>query len=372
VNLLTDAKNCGACRVDCGANACQNGGCQCASDSVTAQKSPLDIYVLFDQSGSMGQSVTGGTKWDVIKGALTTFVQSSGAAADGISIGIGYFPYIISGAPTGCSVDTDCGQYGPCVGGILIGTSHLFGACAKSDACQAGTYVPDVQIGLLPGVAPSMVTSLGNHGPGGGTPTYPALQGAYAYANTWATAHPNDKTIVVLATDGDPSGCDPTLNNVNTIASTLVAPALAGRPSIMTFVVGVGSSLTSLNQIAVAGGTQQALIVDTAGADPGGQFLKAMQNITGSALLGCQYGIPSPPSGPPDYTKVNVQITPPNGSPTTLTGVPDKAGCTGSGGWYYDNPSAPSQIILCDSSCSAISGTAGTQVEVLLGCGTNG
>ncbi|HVU02407.1 MAG TPA: vWA domain-containing protein [Polyangiaceae bacterium] len=376
VDLLSDAKNCGACRMDCGDKKCQNGGCECASTSTTAERSPLDIYVLFDQSGSMNQGVTGGTKWNVIKGALTTFVQSSGA--DGISIGIGYFPYVNPSAPALCMTDADCqvaaGDFGPCVGGVPIFGCNFFGAaacnCQKADACQANTYSPDVPIAILPGVSSAIVTSLGNHGPGGGTPTYPALQGAYQYATTWATAHPNEKTIVVLATDGDPSGCDGN-NNVNTIATNLVAPALAGRPSIMTFVVGVGSSLASLNQIAAAGGTQQAFIVDTAGSDPGGEFLRAMQNITTSALLGCQYGIPNPPSGAPDFTKVNVQITPSSGTPTILPGVPNQAACAGAGGWFYDNPSAPTQIILCDASCQSVS-SAGSNVQVLLGCGTNG
>ena len=72
----------------------------------------------------------------------------------------------------------------------------------------------------------------------------------------------------------------------------VAAAALAGTPSLLTFVIGVGSSLTSLNGIAAAGGTGQAFIVDAAGADPGGQFLAAMNAIRGSAAVGCQYTIP--------------------------------------------------------------------------------
>jgi hypothetical protein len=261
-NLLTDAKNCGACNSDCGQTPCQSGGCQCASDTVQAHKVPLDIYVLFDQSGSMNQNVTGGTKWDVIKGALTTFVQNP--ASNGISIGIGYFPYVNPAAPGLCMADADCnvaaGNFGPCVGGLPIVGCNFFGLpicnCQLADACQASAYNPDVGIAILPGVQTPIVNSLGAHGPGGGTPTYPALQGAYKYVNGWATAHPNEKTILVLATDGDPTGC--ANNTVQSISTDLVAPELAGNPSILTFVIGVGSSLTSLNQIAASGGTQQA------------------------------------------------------------------------------------------------------------------
>jgi hypothetical protein len=188
----------------------------------------------------------------------------------------------------------------------------------------------------------------------------------------WAAAHPNEKTILVLATDGDPTGC--ANNTVQSISTDLVGPALAGNPSIMTFVVGVGSSLTSLNQIAAAGGTQQAFIVDTAGADPGGQFLKAMQAIESSVLLGCQYAVPAPTNGAPfDPAKVNVQYTPTGSTPTQLFAVPNAAACTGAnGGWYYDNPSTPTQIILCDSTCTAINAGSGATVEILLGCATRG
>jgi len=380
-NLLTDQKDCGACKADCGQKACQNGGCECASTSVQATKVPLDIYVLFDQSGSMNENVTGGTKWAVIQGALTSFVQNP--ASTGISIGIGYFPFVVPGAPALCMADADCkvaaGDFGPCVGGLPVFGCNFFGLpacnCQKADACQSGTYTSDVGIALLPGVSGAIVTSLGNHGPGGGTPTYPALQGAYKYVNAWATAHPNEKTILVLATDGDPTGCDGTTNNVNTIATTLVAPELAGNPSILTFVIGVGSSLTSLNQIAASGGTNQAFIVDTAGSDPGGQFLADMQAIEVSSLLGCQYGIPPTPSGVTfDPAKVNVQYTPSGGTPTELGNVPNPAACNATTGcWYYDNPSSPSQIILCDSSCQILSNAgSGAKVDVLLGCATRG
>lgn len=371
-DLQTDQKNCGACNADCGQTACQSGGCECASDSVEGEKVPLDIYVLFDQSGSMGQDVTGGTKWDVIKGALTTFVQSPGSS--GISIGIGYFPFVIPGVPAFCCADSDCGNYGPCVSGIpaLFGCDHPFGNCSKADVCTGTAYIPDVPIALLPGVSGAIVNSLNAHGPGGGTPTYAALSGAYPYVKSWATAHPNDRTILVLATDGDPSGC--TNNTVQSISTDLVAPALAGNPSIMTFVVGVGSSLTSLNQIAASGGTQQAFIVDTAGADPGGQFLAAMKAIEGSTLLGCQYKVPQPPAGTTfDPAKVNVQYTPNGSTATLIFHVADSNACSSStGGWYYDNPTAPTQIILCDSTCTAINGGTSAKVEITLGCATRG
>jgi hypothetical protein len=317
----------------------------------------------------MNDNPGGGVKWNVIKGALQTFVNSPGA--NGISIGIGYFPLVVTNnpPPTPCMADADCGTYGPCTGIIPI----LGGVCQGVDACYAPNYVPDVPIAVLPGVSTSIVSSLNAHSPGGFTPTYAALAGSYPYVTNWAKAHPKDKTILVLATDGDPTTCDQN-NNVNTIANNLVAPALAGSPSIKTFVIGVGSSLTSLNQIAASGGTQQALIVDAAGADPGGQFLKAMQAIETSVLLGCQYQIPKPQGTTTfDPNKVNVQFTPNGSTPTLIKHVDNAGACNPTdGGWFYDNPAAPTQIILCDSTCTNINGGDAATVEIVLGCASIG
>jgi hypothetical protein len=275
-------------------------------------------------------------------------------------VGIGYFPIRSQSSSGG----------GFCIAGFCIGG----GSPSGTVSCNAQDYSgPDVGIDFLPGVAPAIVTSLGQHSPGGNTPTYPALQGAYSYATIWANANPDRKTIVVLATDGDPMGCPNPPNDVPDIANQLVGPARTQTPSLLTFVVGVGSSLGSLNQIAASGGTGQAFIVDTAGADPGAQFLAAMQAIQGSAALGCEYGIPSPPTGSTDFTKVNVRFTPPNGSPTLLKKVADEASCTSaSGGWHYDNNASPTKIILCSSSCTAIQSFSGAKVEVELGCASVG
>jgi hypothetical protein len=360
-DLSSDANNCGACGMVCQNTNCVNRACQCGSTTTVPPKIPLDMFIMFDQSGSMNDDVTGGTKWNVIKGALTTFVNSPGAV--GMRVGIGFFP--VRSANAG-------GGGGFCIGSFCIGGGSANGTVS----CNWLDYaVPAVGIDAIPAVSQAIIDSLNNHGPGGDTPTYPALQGSYDYAKIWATANPNRKTIVVLATDGNPTNCDQNnVNNVPNISTALVAPARAGNPSLLTFVIGVGSSLTNLNQIANSGGTGQAFIVDTAGADPGGQFLAAMQAIQGSAALGCEYGMPTAPGGASaDKTKVNVQFTPLNGSPTTLKKVLDEASCDPStGGWHYDNEAAPTKIQLCNSSCTAIQSFSGAKVEVLLGCASVG
>ena len=39
-----------------------------------------------------------------------------------------------------------------------------------------------------------------------------------------------------------------------------------------------------------------------------------------------------------------------------------------SGGWHFDNPSAPTKILLCATSCAVPLSASTAKVEILLGC----
>jgi hypothetical protein len=348
-----------------GGNGSSDDAAACAASMVKADQIPLDMWIMLDQSSSMGDSVTGGTKWSDVTGALTAFVNQPGLT--GVSVGIQYFGLPAGGGTCSvlsCTVDTDCGATacGPCTFGVCLGDIAQSG-----DSCTAADYAgADVEIQPLPAVASQIITSMGHHSPTTSTPTSAALQGAINHATTWAQSHASDAVIVVFATDGDPSECDTTLADIDAIA----AAGLAGTPKIQTFVIGVGPSVTSLNGIAAAGGTGSALIVDTAG-NVNQQFLDAMNAIRHSAL-GCQYTIPVPTSGTPNYNAVNVVYTPGTGGGSqTFPYVMTQANCPTTGnGWYYDNPASPSQIILCDPTCTEVKGDTSGEVDITLGCAT--
>jgi hypothetical protein len=335
----------------------------CASSTSKADKVPLDLYVMLDQSSSMDEPVSGGgDKWDSVAAALNTFVQQPGL--DGMSMGIQYFAVETAGnsCPLFCDANTPCGAgCGTCF------IAFCSGATPPGDSCAADDYAkPEVEIAPLPAIGPQISTSIGKHGPTTGTPTSAALQGAINHAKDWGKTHAGDAVVAVLATDGEPSGCDDNLNDIDMIA----ASGLTGTPKVLTFVIGVGSSLSNLNGIAAAGGTQKAFLVDT-GGNTNQQFLDAMNAIR-HAALGCTYGIPLPVDGAPDYSSVNVVYTPGGGgSPITIPYVMDKASCPASGNaWYYDNPAAPMQIILCDAACGTIEADTMGEVDVTLGCAT--
>ncbi len=343
-----------------GAGSGQGGSASCAGDASKGEQLPLDMYIMLDQSLSMSDEVSGGTKWSTVTAALKSFFGQASAA--GISVGIQYFGLIPGGKSCSCVSNAQC-----------PGSSCdlAFNGCKNceddDDSCDAADYAkPDVEIAVLPGVASALNASIDKHAPETLTPTSAALQGAVDHAKAWAMAHTGHVTIAVLATDGDPSECDDSLTHIDGIAAT----ALAGNPSIKTFVIGVGDSLSALNGVAAAGGTSKAFIVDTS-QNVNQQFLDALNAIRGTAL-GCTYKIPTPEAGTADFDLINVKYVPGSGGAAqTFPHVANQAACPANGnGWYYDDATNPQNILLCDSTCTEVKGDAKGEVDIVVGCKT--
>jgi hypothetical protein len=335
-------------------------GGACVTDQRRGEGLPADIYIMNDQSQSMTCAIpTGGDRWTAMTKAITGFVTSTNAA--GLGVGIQYF-----------------GQQGN-------GSDPNPGS-----SCNVADYTPaDVEIAPLPGNAQAIITSLGRHKPTTYTPTPAAIDGAIAHAKAWATAHPDHIVTVVLATDGEPNKCGNAADRIGSVAASAAA-AFAGSPQIRTYVIGIigGSAANGgqgcnldpappnkpdLNRVAQAGGTNTAFIVDAATGDTSAQFLDALNQIRGAAVVPCQYILPaSVPGKTIDPNKVNVRFTPGGGTKTDLLQAPGVASCDATtGGWYYDNPAAPSKILLCPATCDKVKADAKAAVDVLIGCTTN-
>ena len=330
----------------------------CAAEAYSGQTVPLDMQVMLDRSASMQLD----NKWTSVVEALKQFVQSP--EADGISVGLQYFPNPPSApVPTACQTDADCGFYGPCA------TIPFFGASCQGatddTSCDPVDYTSaEVEIQILPGIAPAIVSSLDAHEPdGNATPTRVALEGAVLHARDRALANPQHLVVVVLATDGEPVGCQ--FNDVSHVTTT-AAWALGENPSLRTFVIGVGAELTALDAIASAGGTDQAYLVDTS-QDVTAQFTAALNDIRSAAR--CEFQIPVPSDGIPNYGLVNVAVSE-AGEASNVPGVEGAAMCDlATGGWYYDDPAQPARIILCPTTCERVKESQ-LDVTVLLGCRT--
>jgi hypothetical protein len=339
VNIQNDSEHCGACGISCNGGQCINAACECASVSQTATLVPVDLFFMVDQSSSMTYPTgTGMSKWDAVVQAIDTFVKDKGAT--NLGVGIQYFPLY-----PGCTAGgKNCGEF----------------------SCNMADYAaPEIGIAPLAVNASKVSASLFAHKPLSGTPTYPALQGALDYAKTFAAQNPTHTVVVVLATDGVPDGCN--IQDIPTIAA-LATAGVNGTPKVLTYVIGVGSSLTALNKIAVGGGTSAAFIVDN-GGNVVDQFGAALKAIQGKAL-GCGYEIPQPTSGQTvDFSKVNVQVTLGNSAPQVLNYVASEAKCDpAKGGWHFDDPLAPTKILLCGPTCGPVGADSGAKVEILLGC----
>jgi hypothetical protein len=287
------------------------GGKTCGGDSYDAQPAQLDMYVMFDDSGSM-------IPWWI--GVVDVFLKFlNDPLSSGIGVGIQFF----------------------------------------GENCDVNFYAtPKVPIAPLPANAAALQASFPL--PFEGTATEPALRGAIQHARAWKTQHPDRKVVVFLVTDGIPQECNSTLENVSAVA----AEGVSGSPSIPTYVLGLGVALNGLNQIAAAGGTNQAVIVDPTNAQA---LSQAMNQIRGAALP-CDYAIPA---GNVDRGKVNIEFTGADSAKVTVANVGDASRCDpAQGGWHYDNQGSPTRIIACPSTCATFKGTVSGKVNVVVGCDT--
>jgi hypothetical protein len=311
----------------------------CVAQAAAAEGIPLDLYVMFDQSGSMITPSGEGTRLDVVRAALTDFARAQ--ASSGIGIGIGYFGYL----PIG------------------------------QTSCEPSRYRdPSVPIAGLPGNADALVRSLQGISPVGETPTAAAIRGACGYASEWKNGHPDRLTVMLLITDGvpeapvtsqQPGGCSPTLEDA--VAAT--SACSADNDGMPTYVIGVGPSLSNLDRIAAAGGTEKAYLVE--GGDVGAKVLQALNTIRGAAQIPCEIKIPPPPDGQAiDHGRVNVVFVDGNDATRDLYAVDDAGACADDDGWYYDDPSAPKTIRLCERTCALVKGDVKGRLEVALGCAT--
>jgi hypothetical protein len=309
-----------------GSSGGEAGAPSCAKSTKKAEKLPVDMVIGLDTSFSMDFD----DKWVNVRDALKTFVANP-AYAD-LGIALQFFPL--------------------------------------RKQCNVVDYsAPAVKLGLQPMVKGPITLTLDAQQMAGGTPMVPLLEGLTTYLQ--ANANPARKQVIVLATDGvpDDSCLAPTAGNkANTIenAVAVASAAFKGTPSIPTFVIGVGSELTALNAIGQAGGTGDAVLVDTA-ANAQAAFLKALDNIR-KAAIPCDF--PLPAAGEVDVANTNVTYTASDGTSKTYASVGNEAGCSKApnDGWYFDDEAKPTKVILCAGACSVVKADDGGSVDVVFGC----
>lgn len=401
-------------------------GTACASESVGLEQQRVALYVLLDTSASM-QSLTRGdvTRWEAIQSAALAFVADSRDTR--LNLGLQFFPQPKAGTRFTCRSNQDCGEGGlcatkTCTGGDQVVPCNTDQDCGRADRCVAfgrcelddrsacvlggggcGTagacldfqprscvdvldcsperYAnPAIPIGPISEQADAVTVQLAGRQLAGVTPTAPALTGALEHARSWAETHPDERVVVLLATDGLPTPCsgpnggdEVLLEQALAETEQAAAGALAAATSIPTYVIGVfGDDRTAANldRLAAAGGTSRARIVDATG-NVQEQFLTALQEVRAAALR-CDFALPAP-NGPVNYRSASVSLQG-GQSPGELAYVGSAAGCDSGTGWYYDadpeGPQAPRSVSLCPLSCEQVRQGAASSVSLQLGCAT--
>lgn len=363
---------------DCALNngSCVSGKCTCTTDA------NCNAGVTCAPTGVCSTGWDNlDLRWNPVRDAMTAFFQNPGTK--GLDASLTYFPK--GGQPTGAGT----------------------GVCDKTHYST-----PDVPLESLddPAAVQVLVASLNNVVPGGGTPTLAAVNGAIQYAQSSMAATPGSKSVVVLVTDGQPGvaaiengvvvneqcSCYGGLNCVGSDGAEVGKVAQAAKiaaaatPPVLTYVIGMGEvDPTSMNTIALEGGTQHAYIVDSSvnSNQTSTEFAAALSNIR-TVRAPCNIQMPAPPTNETfDKLKVNVQFVTGTGTTqplyyagalasklggTQLT-CPDPGPPAPSNPWYwtYDNEDNPTQIVLCPSACAQTAGDANGKVNIAYGCATN-
>ncbi|MBL8740989.1 MAG: hypothetical protein JNK04_07845 [Myxococcales bacterium] len=335
----------GATNSDGGANfgggSNEGGGATCMATSKKAEPTPLDIIFMIDWTKSMDY----GPVWTEIKAGLQTFFSDPLSA--GISAGMVFMPTVKP--------------------------------LTSEGTCDQDLYkVLDIPIAPLPDNAFLLSNAMPADATGAPTPLWAGLSGALMAATAYQDAHPTHKVIVVMTGDGDyntcsTSGIDPQVYNINAIAGW--AQAALEYNGVRTYVMAMqgipiecdGSTqgcFDRLQQIAEAGGTET--YYDASNIE---DFSAKMVEIR-KAVLGCDFEIPEPPEGEfivPD--EVNFTYTPGGtGTPITLPRADNLADCGNEPGWYFDNNTNPSKIIVCPASCNTIQNDSLAAVAAEFGC----
>lgn len=352
----------------------------CGVGEASAELKDVTMFIMYDRSWSMTQcadpALTPGgqnpeslactdgmspSRWDLTSRALTQFFQASDAA--GLRVALRFFPDDVPGctgyqssgrggrdedAPMpNCDVAT-CAR-------PQVDSGLLTAEAAPSDAHEAA---------LIAAVAAATPPGPAMPDPNPATPTFAALSGAAQWATQHQATSPDEQTVIVLVTDGEPYGCDTNPDNIAGIARDAYLDS-----GILTYVIGLtGASEPQLNQLAAAGGTDQAYFVAD-GSTATEDLLQALLAIRGMPIT-CDFAVPEATSTgePIDPHLVNVNYTSSSGTETELGLVTDAAACGTEQAWYYDDPATPTRILLCPAACATVTEDTQAQIKILAGC----
>ena len=354
-----------------GADGVGGGGPVCETASSETGLKPVYLAVAFDVSGSMGKLDKPNwwhdptLKWVPVSQAMRAFFEDP--AAQGISATMGMFPSLETG-------------------------------------CDSGSYEePDVPMTALPSTAFDVALDAYEEEVGdplaggdwrGGTPTAAAIEGIATSLDGLRAEETDAVFAVVLVTDGLPTCPDDGLNAAVDAVTALEADG------IPTYVVGIQNpseppseppedwdndwgtcasgngggdtpcpeddNLDALQELAVAGGTEEAFLLDT--DDP----LATQEALTAALLqiaadsVSCEVPIPDHPNPGETFEPDKIDVV--AGIDGEEVRLEYDETCEIPLSWHYDDDSDPTWIELCPDACSAVQADPNGSLEVQFLC----
>ena len=279
----------------------------CASSTAQAQLVPVNLVVLLDASGSMGDGVNGdpALKWNPVTDGLRAFFADSQSL--GVSASLALFP-------------------------------------AANDVCNPSVYYfATVPMTALPETLdvrrrrwrrrrrratrrrgrPSSAPST--------TPT------------TWPRRRPASRTAIVLVTDGDPDDCDSSVANVSLEVAKVAT-------TIPTYVIGVGDEPVEPRHDRAVGRHRRA------DAGVGRRRRPDQERLPGGAARRSAASCSAATSRCRRRRGADARLHRASTCSSRPSAAPAEqllydSACSTGVGWRYDDPMTPTKVELCPSSC---------------------
>jgi hypothetical protein len=321
--------DCSADKPICGSGVCE---ASCAGDEVNANfiTVPSDIIWVVDQSGSMDQET------DHVQAQINNFVNIIDAsnidyrvvmiAATGGSNAI-CVPGPLASTNPACGNNTRFRLVNQRIGShdALSQTTtryNLYSDFLRPEAMKHFVFVTDDNSNVS---ATTFLTNLGNLQPAGMFDNR-KFHGIYAFGN------------------GTAQGCTGAFGSgaaEGTVYTTLVTQSSGARGVICN---------DDWNQV----------------------FTDITAAVISGSQVSCSMAMPAAPAGQTiDPSRVNVKYLMGGVAPgVALPKVDTAADCTASGGWYYDDNTAPTTITLCPATCTSVQQDTAANVKLELGCAT--
>lgn len=325
---------------DCSSSGkfCSAGACvDCQPTVNAAVPLPMDLFILADETGSMGSDCAvgsaGTSRWCAQINGIYNFLNKPALAGTGVAVGTW---------------------------------------TANSQVCTA-LSTPDAPYGLLPGNLTAVRNALDAASPTGVSVLEAAIRGVIDY--TAANVKPNRNMVGVLFSDiHDPFDCQ-----TNEAALAGLVTAHTNSTGIPFYWVALdffnASEVANVETMAAGGGvTPHADLCDaTYGTSPCTSYapedtpasIEAALTAIFRAERSCEFTYPS---GVPVSQFSMTYSAGGTGPVTSLARVTSAAQCGATPGYYLNSNSAPTTITLCPQTCASVRGDAAPALNTVASC----